>query len=242
MAAQNGYGIVYHRSDCPIGEVRSYGWGGEWPGSDCGTWGLSDASIQYVHDHPEKNHRWEDLAADDLERLGKVIEPGLGIIGNQISTVVKEGYQVVEEGVIDAYNWADANACNILVTAAISAGVIALFTPAQPEGVATSTTLSLMAQPVLWTADLALKVTVVAGMSTVIKDAFLLIPEVANSIDETLLYNIISNCLAKSLESAALWATPALVGVAIGAAFAPVIAELICSKTCPEGFTKAFAG
>ena len=153
---------------------------------------------------------------------------------------LKEGYQVVEEGVVDAYNWVDANACNILVTAAISAGVVALFTPAQPEGAATSTTLSFMAQPLLYTADAALKVTVVAGMSTVIKDAFLLIPEVANSIDETLLYNIISNCLAKSLDSAALWATPAGVGIAIGAAFAPVIADLICNKTCPEGFTKAF--
>jgi hypothetical protein len=54
------------------------------------------------------------------------------------------------------------------------------------------------------------------------------------------LKNIISNCLAKSLDSAALWATPAGVGIAIGAAFAPVIADLICKKTCPEGFTKAF--
>ena len=77
-------------------------------------------------------------------------------------------------------------------------------------------------------------------MSKIITETFLLIPYVSESIDHTLLSNIISNCLAKSLDSAALWATPAGVGIAIGAAFAPVIADLICKKTCPEGFTKAF--
>jgi hypothetical protein len=97
-----------------------------------------------------------------------------------------------------------------------------------------------MAQPVLYVADMAAKAVVVAEMSNLITDTFLLIPYVSDSIDRTLLNNIISNCLAKSLDSAELWATPAGVGIAIGAAFAPVIADLICKKTCPEGFTKAF--
>lgn len=237
MADKNGDGIVYHRSDCSLGYVRMYGAGGDLPGSACGTWGLSGRAIQYIHDHPEENHRFEDVVGREWdEEVMPVLTPIVDLIGSNI----KEGYEIVEAGVIDAYNWVDANACNLAVTAAISAGAVALFTPAQPEGAATSTTLSLMAQPVLWATDKALKVTAVAAMSTVIKDAFLLIPEVANSIDETLLYNIISNCLAVSLDSAELWATPAGVGVAIAAAFAPVIADLICKKTCPEGFTKAF--
>ena len=238
MAEKNGDGIVYHRSDCSLGYVRMYGGGGDMDGSVCGTWGLTDKAIQYIHDHPEINHRLEDVVGREWD---EEVVPGIIDIGKKIEGGLKEGYEVVEAGVIDAYNWVDANACNLAVTAAISAGAVALFTPAQPEGAATSTTLSLMAQPVLWATDKALKVTVVAGMSTVIKDAFLLIPEVANSIDETLLYNIISNCLAVSLDSAELWATPAGVGVAIAAAFAPVIAELICNKTCPKGFTQAFA-
>jgi hypothetical protein len=239
MADKNGDGIVYHRSDCGEGNVRFYYEGGDsWiGGSACGTWGLTDKARQYIHDHPEINHRIEDVVGREWE---EEVAPAIIDIGKKIEDGLKEGYQVVEAGVIDAYNWVDANACNLAVTAAISAGVVALFTPAQPEGAATSTTLSVMAQPVLWATDKAVKVAVVAGMSTVIKDAFLLIPEVANSIDETLLYNIISNCLAVSLDSAALWATPAGVGIAIAAAFAPVIADLICKKTCPEGFTKAF--
>jgi len=237
MADKNGDGFVYHRSDCSPGYVRLYGAGGDWDGSSCQTFALNDKALQYIHDHPEINHRVEDIWAMEWD---DVVAPVLIDLGNKIEGGLKEGYQVVEEGVVDAYNWVDANACNILVTAAISAGVVALFTPAQPEGAVTSTTLSAMSQPLLYATDMAVKVTVVAGMSTIIKDAFLLIPEVANSIDETLLYNIISNCLAKSLDSAALWATPAGVGIAIGAAFAPVIADLICNKTCPEGFTKAF--
>ena len=226
MADKNGDGFVYHRSDCSPGYVRMYGAGGDWSGSTCETWGLNDRALQYIHDHPEINHRVEDIWAMEFNDV--------------VLPVLKEGYQKVAEGVTSAYNYMDANACNLLVTGALTAGITALFTPAQPEGAVTSTTLSAMAQPVLWATDKAAKVAVVAGMSTVIKDAFLLIPEVANSIDETLLYNIISNCLAASLDSAALWATPAGVGIAISAAFAPVIAELICNQTCPEGFTKAF--
>ena len=238
MADKNGDGIVYHCSDCGDDNVRWYGAGGDWSGSTCESWGLSDKAIKYIHDHPEINHRAEDIWAMQWD---EEVVPVIIDWGNKIDSGLKEGYEKVEAGVIDAYNYVDANVCNLAVTAAISAGAVALFTPAQPQGAATSTTLSIMAQPVLWATDKALKVAVVAGMSTVIKDAFLLIPEVANSIDETLLYNISSNCLAVSLDSAELWATPAGVGLAIAAAFAPVIADLICTKTCPEGFTKAFA-
>jgi hypothetical protein len=229
MADKNGDGIVYHCSDCGDDNVRMYLAGGDWPGSACETWGLTSTAIRYVHDHPEMNHRLEDLLAMEI---APIIAP--------IGEFIEEGYEKVKEGVIDAYHWVDENGCNIAVTAAISAGVIAFFTPAQPEGAATSSALSLMAQPVLYVADMAAKAVVVAEMSNLITDTFLLIPYVSDSIDRTLLNNIISNCLAKSLDSAALWATPAGVGIAIGAAFAPVIADLICKKTCPEGFTKAF--
>jgi hypothetical protein len=225
MADKNGNGIVYHRSDCGDDYVRMYFFGGDAPGSCCDTWGLNSQAIRYIHDHPEENHRLEDILHMELEAVLPVLE---------------EGWERVEEGVVDAYKWVDANACNIAVTAAISAGVVALFTPVQPEGAATSSALSLMAQPVLYVTDMALKATVVAGMTKMITEGFLLIPYVSDSIDHTLLSNIISNCLAKSLDSAELWATPAGVGIAIGAAFAPVIADLICKKTCPEGFTKAF--
>jgi hypothetical protein len=225
MADRNGDGIVYHRSDCGDNYVRFYGFGGDGPCSTCETWGLTDKAIRYIHDHPEINHRIEDVVGGEWD--------------DKVVPIFKETYEEVKEGVIDAYNWADANACNIAVTAAISAGIVYAFTPepANPTAVATSTTLSVMASTIT---SMAVKVAVVGEMSEIIKDAFLLMPYVSDSIDHTLLKNIISNCLAKSLDSAALWATPAGVGIAIGAAFAPVIADLICKKTCPDGFTKAF--
>ena len=37
-APNNGYGIVYHKSNCGKGNVRQYGAGGRWAGSACGSW------------------------------------------------------------------------------------------------------------------------------------------------------------------------------------------------------------
>ena len=34
----NGWGIVYHRSDCGAYSVRAYGFGGRGSGSSCGYW------------------------------------------------------------------------------------------------------------------------------------------------------------------------------------------------------------
>lgn len=239
MADKNGGGLVYHRSDCGDGYVRMYGNGGDFDGSVCGTWALSDRAIAYIHAHPEINHRIEDVTGREWD---EEVAPIIDLVENEILAEIKEGYQEVKEGLHDAYEWADKNACSLAVTAAIGLGCAAAFAPEQPEGAVASTTLSLMATPVLYVADKAAKVAVVMAMTEIITDGFLLIPYVKDSIDHTLLKNIISNCLGKSLDSAELWATPQGVGIAIGAAFAPVIAELICTKTCPKGFTEAFVG
>jgi len=37
-ADNNGDGFVYHRSDCGYPNVRMYGAGGRWDGSNCGYW------------------------------------------------------------------------------------------------------------------------------------------------------------------------------------------------------------
>ena len=139
MAAQKGIGVVFHCSDCEPYEVRSYGWGGEWAGSDCGYHALTENARKYIHAHPEENHTLEDMISKEWdEEVVPVLTPIIDLIGYNI----KEGYEVVKDGVVDAYNWVDENACNIAVTAAISAGVVAFFTPAQPEGAATSSALS----------------------------------------------------------------------------------------------------
>ena len=45
-ASRNGYGFVYHRSDCSYPGHRMYGAGGDWPGSVCGYW--QDALTVYA--------------------------------------------------------------------------------------------------------------------------------------------------------------------------------------------------
>jgi hypothetical protein len=45
-APKNGDGIVYNKSDCGETNVRFYGFGGDGPGSACGTWSL-DTWMRY---------------------------------------------------------------------------------------------------------------------------------------------------------------------------------------------------
>jgi len=88
---------------------------------------------------------------------------------------------------------------------------------------------------------MAAKMAVSTAMGEIVATGFLAIPGVGGSVDAQLLKNVISNCIYYSLDSAALWATPAGVGIAIGAAVAPVVATLVCTRTCPNGFSKALA-
>jgi hypothetical protein len=161
------------------------------------------------------------------------------ILSAEVEKRVMEGIDVVDDYAWAAYAWLDENACRLGLTAAISMGCVAAFTPAQPAGAATSTTLSLMATPVLYIADMAAKMAVATAMGEIVGTGFLAIPGVGGSVDPQLLKNVISNCIYYSLDSAALWATPAGVGIAIGAAVAPVVATLVCTRTCPDGFSKA---
>jgi len=79
MAAKNGDGIVYHCSDCGDNYVRYYGLGGDGPGSACDRHGLSLQAIKYIHAHPEKNHRWEDMVKFEAEGTKEIADrvPGM---------------------------------------------------------------------------------------------------------------------------------------------------------------------
>lgn len=180
----------------------------------------------------------EELAKAGLDTTSKEFND----LSKQVEKQVINGVEVIKDVAEIAYQWIDENACRIALTSAISLGVVTFFTPkpapADP-GTITSTSLSFMATPVLYTADMVAKMVVATAMAEVCVDAFLLIPGVKGSVNAKLLKNVISNCIYYSLDCAALWATPAGVGIAIGAAVAPVVATLICTSTCPNGFSKA---
>jgi hypothetical protein len=64
FAGQNGYGIVYHKSNCSEGYVRWYFNGGNAPGSTCGKW-IPDSKINMIHRGGDYNWRaFEDLALE----------------------------------------------------------------------------------------------------------------------------------------------------------------------------------
>ena len=200
-------------------------------------------SVTFATDTAHRVESAANTVASTTEEFAKV---GFDVTQNEFIQLSQQaeqqivaGVEIVAAGAISAYNWADANACRLGLTAAISMGCVAAFTPAQPAGAATSTTLSLMATPVLYIADMAAKMAVSTAMGNIVADGFLAIPGV--DVDAQLLKNVCSNCIYYSLDSAALWATPAGVGIAIGAAVAPVVASLVCTRTCPDGFSKALS-
>lgn len=208
--------------------------------------GIEDAynySVAFANDTAHRVESAANTVANTTEELAKagfdVTQNEFIYLSKQAEQQIVAGVEIVKYGAEYAYHWADEHACSIGITAAISMGCVAAFTPAQPAGAATSTTLSLMATPVLYTADMAAKMAVSNKMGAIVADGFLSIPGVGGNVDTQLLRNVCSNCIYYSLDSAALWATPAGVGIAIGAAVAPVVASLICTRTCPNGFSKA---
>ena len=62
MPDKNGDVIVYNCSDCGDNYVIFYGFGGDGPGSVCGTWELTPTQIKYIHDNPGVNHTLESIA------------------------------------------------------------------------------------------------------------------------------------------------------------------------------------
>ena len=202
-------------------------------------------SVAFVNDTAKRTESAAATVAKNTEEFGKA---GLDVANQEFIDLSKKaeqqivaGVEVIEHAAEYAYAWLDENACRIGLTSAISMGCVAAFTPAQPAGAATSTTLSFMATPILYTADMAAKMAVATAMGEIIGNGFLAIPGVAGSVDAQLLKNVISNCVYYSLDCAALWGTPAGVGIAIGSAVAPVVASLVCTRTCPNGFSKALA-
>lgn len=208
--------------------------------------GVVDAYNYSVTFANDTAHRAESAASTIASNTQEFAKAGLDVTQNEFVQLSKQaeqqivaGVEVIKYAAEYTYDWLDANACRLGLTAAISMGCVAAFTPAQPAGAATSTTLSLMATPVLYLADMAAKMAVATAMGEIVGAGFLAIPGVGGNVDAQLLKNVISNCIYYSLDSAALWATPAGVGIAIGAAVAPVVATLVCTRTCPNGFSKA---
>ncbi|MEE7627761.1 hypothetical protein V3O24_16455 [Methylobacter sp. Wu8] len=187
--------------------------------------------------------RTESIEATVLKNTEEMAKAGIDTTSKEFNDLSKQaeqqviaGVEAVKDAAVDAYAWIDENACRIGLTASLSMGFVAAFTPAQPEGAATSTTMSSLYVTMISTAGKYATAIALAEAST---ELIYLIPGVKGQVNQDLLFNCVSNCIYYSLDSAALWGTPAGVGIAMGAAVSPIVATLICTRTLPNGFSKA---
>lgn len=180
-----------------------------------------------------------EKSTEELAKMGiDVYNQEYKILSEKIKTLTIEGVQFLEDCYDMAGDWVDQNACQIGVTSALSAAIVFSLTPAQPEGAVLSTELSFLAQPVLYSKDMAQKMAVAKLIATPVALIFNEIWFIKGNIDVNLLTNVISNCIYHSLDNCQLWLTPAGVGIAIGSAVSPVIAFMACNRTIPKGFDK----
>ena len=125
-APNNGYGIVYNKSDCggdgSYYNVRMYGNGGRWSGSACGFWGLDKKRRKQVWSNGDHNWSQDELntifgRADQAIKTGvktighgvetgiRKISPGLQHGLNEFGGEVRHGMNIFGGEMIKGFNW-----------------------------------------------------------------------------------------------------------------------------------------
>ena len=155
----------------------------------------------------------------------------------------KEGAEAVEKAAEDTYAWLDANACRIGLTAGLTIGIVAYFTPkpapADP-GTVNSTAASMTWAA--WFASQAGKqvtkaqtMVLSSSIAYIINEGLFLIPGIKGQVNKTLMFNCLANSINTTISNPVLWGTPAGVGVAVSSGIAPIVATLVCEGVLPKG-------
>jgi len=155
---------------------------------------------------------------------------------------VSHGVEAIEWAATEAYEWLDANACYLGLNLALTTGCVMYFTP-KPDpadpGTVTSTAISTTYLGYIATQGAnAAMATAVGGLIT---ESIFLIPGVKGNCNKKMLNNVIVNTIATcnpAVLSVSL-ATPAGVGIFVGSVISPIVAQLVCEKIAPKGFTNA---
>ena len=158
----------------------------------------------------------------------------------------KEGAEAVVKAAEDAYKWADANACRIGLNAALTMGIVAYFTPKPAPGdpgtinstAASATWLAWFASQGAKAATKAETLVISSALAYLINEGIFLIPGVKGQVNKDLMQTCLCNSINTTISNPVLWGTPAGVGVAVGSAFSPIIATLICEGVLPKGASK----
>jgi hypothetical protein len=204
-------------------------------------------SVAFAIDTAYRTESAANFVAKNAEEFGKA---GLDVTSKEFIELsdltekyIVEGVEVVKYGAEYAYHWVDENACRLGLTAAISMGFVAAFTPKPVPGDPGTVTSAAVSTTYASMLAAGVQNTVIAeAITAIVFEPIWSIPGINGSCDKKLLRNCVSNCIYYSLTtSGALWLSGAGVGIAMGAAVAPVIATYICTRTMPKGFSKALA-
>lgn len=159
----------------------------------------------------------------------------------QVIKYASEGVQYVEYAAEEAYEWVDANACYIGLNMALTTGCVLYFTPKpEPAEPGTVTSTAISTTYLGYIAAKGSNAAMATALGMIIVESLWLIPGVKGSVNKTTLKNVITNVIATCnpvMLSVSL-ATPAGVGIFIGSVISPIVAQLICERVAPKGFTK----
>ena len=161
---------------------------------------------------------------------------------NAVTHAVAEGVEYVEYAAEEAYKWADANACYLGLNMALTTGCVMYFTPKpDPADPGTVNSTAISATYCGYIATMGSVNAMAIAVGSMITESIWLIPGVKGSVDKKMLQNVITNVLAtcNPVVLSASLATPALVGVFIGATISPIVSQLICERIAPKGTTQA---
>lgn len=155
---------------------------------------------------------------------------------------VSNGVEIVEYASMEAYKWLDANACYLGLNFALTTGCVAYFTPKpSPADPGTVTSAAISTTYLSYIAVQGSNLAMSIAIAKIITEGIILIPGVKGNVDEKMLYNVICNTIAtcNPVVLSLSLATPAGVGIFIGSVISPIVAQLVCEKIAPKGFTEA---
>ena len=154
---------------------------------------------------------------------------------------VSHGVEVVEHVATEAYEWLDANACYLGLNLALTTGCVMYFTPTEPATPGTVTSTAISSTYLGYIATQGANNGMAIAVGGLITESIFLIPGIKGNVDKKMLNNVIVNVIATcnpAMLSVSL-ATPAGVGIFVGSVVSPIVAQLVCEKVAPKGFTKA---
>jgi hypothetical protein len=229
--------------------------------------GTTDAANTVVNTAESTYNATKDFAMTLVNDTGKAVQHATQVCAAQSTEYAKQGFDVtadawkqgtqasldavakgveyVEYAATEAYEWIDANACYIGLNMALTTGCVMYFTPKpQPAEPGTVTSTAISSTYLGWAVAKGSNAAMATTIGGLITEGMWLIPGIKGNVDKTLfnrvMVNVIGTC--NPTVMAVSLATPAGVGIFIGSVVSPIVAQLICEKIAPKGFTKEYTG